>query len=407
MAHYKYVALSKNGVRVSGVMEAFNEMDAANRIRERCDIIEKIIPVKEGKPGILNQELGGNHLDSKAFTVMCSQFAIILDAGIPVARAVQLVADKTTNKTLKRLLEKVAKDVDAGRAVSAAFADHGEKLLPVTFIETLRAGEATGNLASSFRTMHTHFDKTTKMRAKVRGAMAYPLFVLLIAVAVVIVLMVKVVPAFTETFESMGAELPAPTRLLIAISHFFQNYYFVILAAIVLIWGILQIVQRSEKGKIALAKIRLKLPVLGEIEELNAASQFANTMSSMLGAGIPMNRAVSITSKIITNYHLQVQTEKLSGQLEAGRMLGASMKDETDYPDILIDMTSIGESSGEPERTLGTIANYYDSELEEAIKAALAKLEPALLVCLAVIAGFIVIAIYMAMFGMYDIMGNA
>lgn len=406
MPHFKYVALTHDGTRVSGIAEGFNELDAAQRIKGSCEVILKLTEIREKKSGLLNMDIGGSRLNDKAFTVMCSQFAIILEAGIPIARAVKLVADKTVDKTLRGIMDRVAKDVEGGRSLSAAFADYGEKLLPVTFIETLRAGEATGNLGRSFETMYEHYDKRSKMRAKVRGAMAYPLFVMVIAIAVVIVLMVVVVPRFTSMFAEMGGELPLPTRILIGASTFFSRYGWFILGIIALILLSIRGYGRTEKGRIALARWKLKLPVLGSIEELNAASQFSNTLAAMMGAGLTMDKAVSITSKVIDNYHLSRQTEQLAGHLESGHELGKAMRELTDYPDILIDMAGVGENSGEMEKTLKTIARYYDAELEEATKSALAKLEPALLVGLAAFAGFIVVAIYLAIFSLYGSMGN-
>lgn len=407
MAHYKYSALTRDGARVNGVIEGFNELDAASRIKENCSVILKLTEVRERElPAFFSMDIGGNRLDGKAFGMMCSQFAIILEAGIPIARAVKLVAEKTTDKPIKRLLERVAVDVESGRSLSASFADHGGKLLPVTFIETLRAGEATGNLARSFRTMQEHYDKENKMRAKVKSAMAYPAFVLTVAVIVVIVLMARVVPTFTGMFADMGTELPAMTRLLIVISDFFKNYILVILGVLAAAVLLVKVYGSTEQGRLNLAKLKLKLPILGNIEELSAASQFANTMTAMLGAGLPMTKAVSITAKVVNNYYLSDQTGKLCEQLETGHTLGASMRDGTSYPDILIDMTAVGENSGEPEQTLATVAAYYDEELEEATKSALAKLEPALLIGIAVVAGFIVLSVFSAMFAMYGGMGN-
>ncbi len=405
MAQFKYTALSRDGVKVSGLVEGFNELDAASRVKESCSVILKLTQVKEKKPGLLNLEIGGKP-DGKAVGMMCSQFAIILEAGIPIARAVKLVSEKTADKGIRHLLDQVAADVESGRSLSASFEDHGMKILPVTFIETLRAGEATGNLARSFVMMQEHFDKENKLRAKVKSAMSYPLFVLTTAVIVVAILMAKVVPQFTAMFAEMGGELPILTRILIAVSDFFKNNILFLLAAAVLLFLVVKAYGATENGKRNLARIKLKLPVLGNIEELGAASQFANTMAAMLGAGLPMTKAVAITAKVIGNYHLSVQTGLLCEKLEGGHALGPSMKEGTDYPDILVDMTGVGESSGEPEKTLSTVAAYYDQELEEATKSALAKIEPALLVGVALVAGFIVLAVFSAMFSMYDVMGG-
>ena len=403
MATYKYTALSNNGQRVSGIMEGYNELDAVDRIKQTYKILLEISEVKE-KAGLMNMEIGGNRLNAKAFTVMCSQFAIIVSAGIPIARTVQLIADKTTDKTLKKMLLKVAEDVESGRGLAASFADHGEKILPTTFVETIRAGEESGNLDKAFETVYEHFDKMNKMRAKVRGALAYPIFVMVVAVVVVIVMMVKVVPTFTEMFASFGSELPFVTQLLIDISNFFRRSWMAMLIIAVLVTIAYKLYDSLDEGRLNLAKLQLKIPVLGNISELNCASQFANTLSTMLASGLTMTRALAITSKTLDNYYISSEVGKITGKLEQGHALGASLREADILPDILVDMVGVGEETGEMEQTLKTIGTYYDTELDMAIASALAKLEPALLVGIAVVAGFIVIAMYMAMFSMYAVM---
>ena len=404
MVTYKYTALSNSGQKVNGVIDAFNEMDAVDRIKQNHSVIIKLTPTKGEGEGFFNMEIGGNKLNNKAFIVMCSQFAIILGAGIPIGRTVQLIAQKTTDKPLKRMLTHVAEDVEAGRSISSSFAERGEKLLPPTFVETIAAGEQSGNLDKAFQTVHEHFDKQAKMAAKVKSALAYPVFVLFIAVAVVVVLMVKVVPTFIAIFDSYDAELPLPTRILIAISNFFVKWWMPMLAVIIVFTIAYKLYSNTEDGRMNLAKWSLKVPVLGNIQILNAASEFANTMATMLASGLPMTRAITITAKTMSNYFMSTETGKLAVKLEEGRALGASMREANYMPDILVDMVSVGEETGEMEHTLHTIAKYYDAELDQAIADALAKLEPTLLVGLAGIAGFIVVAIYMAMFGMYAAM---
>ena len=394
--------MSHSGQKVSGVIEAFNEMDAVDRIKQNHSMIIKMTPVKE--KSLLNMEIGGNKLNNKAFIVMCSQFAIILGAGIPIARTCHLIADKTTDKPLKRMLMHVAEDVEAGRSIAASFAERGDKLLPATFVETIAAGEQSGNLDKAFQTVHEHFDKQAKMAARVKSALAYPMFVLVIAVVVVIVLMVKVVPTFLAIFDSYDAQLPVPTLILIAISDFFVKYWMVLVAVIAAVAIFYKVYGNTEEGRMNLAKWALKVPILGNIQSLNAASEFANTLATMLASGLPMTRAISITAKTMSNYYMSTEVGKLAVKLEEGHALGASMREANFMPDILVDMVSVGEETGEMEQTLKTIATYYDSELDMAINSALEKLEPALLVGRAGIAGFIVIAIYMAMFGIYGAM---
>jgi type IV pilus assembly protein PilC len=401
MAQFKYSAVTKGGEKVNGVIDAFNEMDAAARIRQTCDVILKIQDVSEEKPNLLALEIGGNKLNAKAFTVMCSQFAIILRAGVSLARAVHLIADKTTDKKLKRLLKQVAEDVEGGRSLSASFEDHGGKFLPATFIETLRAGEASGAIDRSFETMQAHFDKQVKTKAKVKSALAYPLFVIAIAIIVVAVVMIVVIPKLTPMFTEFGGEIPFMMNSLIVVSEFFQKYILVMIAFIAAIIIGVKLYGNTENGRIALAKLQLKLPVLGNIATLSAASEFANSMAALMNAGLPLPRALSITARTMSNYFLSTECGKLSGELEAGRALGQTMREQGVMPDILTDMVSVGEETGEIGKTLETVAQFYDAELEEATKSALAKLEPAMLIFIAIFAGYIVIAIYTGMFSMY------
>ena len=403
MAQFKYAALSRNGERVEGIVDAFNELDAAMRVKETCDVILRISEAteKKGLSPLLSADLGGGTLNKKAFIIMCSQFSIILKSGVPIVRTVNLIADKTTDKVLKKILTQVGRDVEGGRSLSASFEDHGGKLFPATFVETIRSGEESGNLDRAFDTMQAHFDKQMKMSRKVWGAMAYPAFVMVVAVGVVIVLMAFVVPKFLTIFDGYDAELPFMTQLLIAISNFFSHHILKIVVVLALLFIGFQVYAHTEDGHMNVSKLQLKLPVLGEIASLNAASQFANSMATLLNSGLTMNKAVGITAKTLDNYYVSTETGKLSTRLEEGHTLGDSMRENQVMPDILVDMTAVGEESGELAETLNTIAKYYDAELETAIQSALAKLEPALLVGLAGIAGFIVVSIYMSMFALY------
>ena len=404
MITYKYSAVSKDGMKVNGVIEGYNEMDAIDRIKADYDIVLKVTPIEEAKESILTRELGGTKLNNKEFTVMCSQFAIIIKSGIPIARAVTLVYEKTTDKALKKLLKKVSTDVEGGRSLAASFEENGSGLLPQTFIESIRAGEESGNLDTAFESMYEHFDKQTKIGAKVKGALMYPAFVLVLGIVVVIVMMVKVIPTFINIFDGLDAELPAITKSLIAVSTFFQHYW--ALLAVIAIVGFIayKIYGNTEEGRIKLAKNSLKLPVLGNIQQLNAASQFSNPLLTMIDAGLPLTKAVSITAKALDNYYISQEVGKMTGQIEEGHTLGDAMRDSGCMPDILTDMTAVGEESGELSETLSTIAAYYDSELATAISEALAKLEPTILVVIAAFAGYVVIAIYVAMFSMYGSM---
>ena len=406
MVTYKYTAKDRSGHPVKGIIEAFDEMDATVKIRNQYDTVTSLKQTHglDGLSRFLNFEIGGDRLNPKAFTLMCNQFSTILAAGIPIARAVHLVADKSTDKMIKRILVAVADDVEAGHTMSSSFEEHGGDKLPPTFVETIRVGEEAGDVANAFDSIYRHFDKQTKMNDKVRGAMMYPIFVMCIAVVVVIVLMVKVVPAFTAIFEDLGGEMPFLTRLLIGISNFIRGtfVYFLIIAAVLFV--AFMIFKTTETGKMALSRLQLQLPVLGNIAELNAASLYANTMATMIASGLSMTKSVAITSSVMPNYLYQTRIASMVDRIEEGRTVVDSMRDTEIMPEILTDMVGVGEDTGELKTTLDTVALYYDNELELAVTRAVAMLEPALLCFIAVVAGFIVIAIYMSMFEMYSVM---
>lgn len=404
MATYKYTAISKSGVKVSGVVEGFDEFDAVDKIKQECDVVLKITEVAEKKPGLLSMEIGGNRLNAKAFSLMCAQFSIILQSGIPIGRTVRLIGDKMTDKKLKGILKKVAEDVEAGRSVASSFQERGGKLLPAVFIETIRAGEESGNLARAFETMYQHYDKQVKMRAKVRNALIYPIFVLTLAVCVVIVLMVKVVPTFISIFESYGAELPLITQSLILISNFFRKYIVVMVAVVAAFLLAFKLYSNTEKGRMNVAKLVLKLPVMGNVTLLSAASEFSANLTTLIGAGLQLTKAISITARVISNYYISQSVGNMTSRLEEGHSLGDCMREANCLPDILVDMASVGEETGELEQTLHTISGYYEAELDMAVQDVLKKLEPTLLVFMAVVAGYIVLAVYIAMFEMYGVM---
>lgn len=405
MVTYKYTAISKGGEKVNGVVEAFNELDAADKIKQSCDVIVKIVEVKKkNTDSILNMEIGGKKLNKKAFTMVCSQFSTILKAGLPIARATRLVADKTSDKVLKKMLTAVAKDVESGRSLTQSLKDEGGDILPVVFIETIGAGEASGNMENAFDQMYKHYEEDLKMTAKVKSALTYPIFVLIIAVVVVIVLMAKVVPTFTEMFEGYGADLPAITKSLIVIADFFQNWYLLMIAIIALIVIVYKVYSNTESGRMKCARLAFELPVFGEISKLNAATQFANNMAALLSSGLTITECVNITSRALSNYYVSKEVGMMSSKLAEGKTLGESLKKVEVLPDILVDMAVVGEQTGAMEQTLATIGKYYEGELDTAISDLIKKLEPTLLCVVAAIAGYIVLAIYIAMFSLYGSM---
>lgn len=401
MISYKYTALSRDGAKVNGVIEAIDEYNAVEKIKEQDCIVTDIKEVKQNAfTDLMHMEVG-KKIDPKNLSVMCSQFAIILNAGTPINQTIKMIANQTKDKKLKKMLEAAYFDVSHGSTIEQAFRKNYNGL-PEVFLETIKAGEKSGTLSESFENMQKYFENSFKTTQKIKSVTAYPLFVLVIAIIVVIVVMVMVVPTLTATFSELGGDLPLPTKMLINTSNWFAKYWMILIGVILLLIVAYKLFISTQEGKRKVSDLSLKIPVIGNIISLNNSQEFATTMSTLLIAGLPISEALRVTSKCLTNYCMSQEVYSMAEKVETGTSLTTLMQNSEYLPTTLREMTGIGEKTGELDKTLKTIGEYYAGEADYATKSALGKLEPIMLVVLAVFAGFIVIAIYLPMFTMYN-----
>ena len=403
MITYKYTAISKDGAKVTGVIKAIDEYQAVDRIKAQHPVVVKIDEVKDTMLNrILNFEIG-KKFDAKALSVMCSQFGIVLESGMPIDECLKMIAAQTKDKKIKKMLELSAEDVAQGTPIATAF-EKNYPDLPVTFLETIRAGEVSGTLDKSFNSLADFYERSYTLEQKVRSAMSYPLFVLGVAVVVLIVVMAFVMPTFTSMFEDLGGELPDITKLLVSFTNFFQKWWLVMISVIILVIVAIILYKRSDTGRMNWAKLMLKLPVIGNLNILQASTEFASTMTTLLQAGLTVGDALNVTSKVISNYAIATDVKSMEEKIKTGQELGNVMRTNEYFPQVLKEMTAVGEKTGELEDTLNTISTYYNNEYNYAVGKAIAKLEPTMLIVLALFAGFIVIALYLPMFTMYNLM---
>ena len=403
MISYKYTAQSRDGARVSGVLEAVDEYAAVASIKQEYPIVLSISEVKQGGlSGILNKEIN-TKIDHKALSVMCSQFSIILTSGVAIDRAIMMVAEQTRDKKLKKMLTSSAKDVAQGSTMADAFEKNCPQM-PVLFIETIRAGELSGTIDHAFATLQDYYEKSYKVTQKIKQAMSYPIFVMVVAVIVIAIVMIFVMPTFISTFNDLGGELPTMTVILIHISNFFAKWWPIILAVILTAIVGFKIAVSTEKGRLWWAKHKLKSPIVGNINTLQGATQFATTMAALTQAGMTVSDSLRITAKVMDNYALQRDVAPMAEQVETGHTLGEVIKESKYFPQVLDEMTAVGEDTGELGKTLTTIGDYYTNEYNYAVQKAISKIEPTMLIIMAFIAGFIVISLYLPMFTMYNYM---
>ena len=272
---------------------------------------------------------------------------------------------------------------------------------PVTFIETIRAGEQSGTLELCFDRLHKYYDKSAKTRAKLVSTLTYPVLVLIVAAIVFMVIMLFAVPMFTSAFAELGSDLPPITRGLIAVSDFFLHYWWVFVLMILAFCIVRLLLRRSDRGRMFLAAGKLKRSPLKRLHQINASAQFASTMATMLAAGLPVTRSLEVTAGVINNYLFSDSVRRVRQGVEQGRDLAGCMAADPTFPRLLTEMTGVGERSGNMEQTLTVIGDYFDNEVSVTTQRLLSLMEPVITIALAVITVILLLAVYLPMFTMY------
>jgi len=397
---YKYKGISKSGEHITGVIEAYSESEAAFKLRDKCSVINNITEVGSvvAKAQLGIASIG--KISTKSLAILCSQFSVILKSGLPIVRCVEIVEVQTTDKNLKAILHDVAEDVSNGYSLAQSFDIH-KKYLPTVFIESIRAGEESGTLEVSFDRLTKYFEKSSMTKDKLKSALTYPVIVLIVAVIVAAIIMIKAVPMFKSTFESMGVELPGVTKALISLSDFFVHSWNILLIVIIVLLIGLRLFKGTTKGSEWSGARKLKRSLFRKVYTMDSASQFASTMSTMLYSGLTILRALDITSNVLNNYVLSKAVKSVVTGVEQGKSVAVCMKETGVFPDLLVEMTGVGEETGKMEETLEVISNYYDNEVSVTTGRLMTILEPVITVLLAVVTVFLLLSIYLPMFSMY------
>lgn len=398
MANYKYRGISHSGEVVNGVVEAPDKFEAVAKVKPACPIIEEIEEVDVKQRGIGKK---AKKVDAKNLSMLCSRFSIILGVGLPIVQAVDMLAGQMEDKYISRMLKEISKEVAMGRSLSSCFAARKE-CFPITFIETVRSGEESGDLAKAFNRLGIYYEKNSKTKQKVTSALMYPSFVMVVGVIVMVIIMTVAVPSFTASFASLGTELPAITKFVIGMSNFFTKYGMLLLLVIAALCFAGTLYARTEKGAEFFAGIVLGIPLIGKIVQLSASSQFAHTMSMMISAGMPILKCIDTSGKAVGNYILRRDILNTASGVEEGRSLGSCLEKSEYLPPMLVDMVAMGESTGTMETTLSSVGNFYDNEVDVSTTKALSILEPAIICVLAVFVILILFSVYLPMFSMYD-----
>ena len=405
MKKFRYEGLTSIGAPVSGVIEAFDKDEAVAKARASCKVLTSVEPVKSNKlEKILNADIGamlsGGKVKPKKLALICSQLAIELKAGLPLVKSLHLTAENEPDKRLKGMLNEVAEDVQAGNGLADSLTARAP-YLPRTFIETVRAGEESGRLDECFGRLQKYYENSAEVGGKVGSALVYPILLIVVAVVVVAIIMIKAVPVFEETFTSLGNELPWPTRALIAMSHFVTDNILIIIGVIAALIIGLTLFGKTKVGSHLYARLALKFPGIGQVNRMNAATQFSSTFSTLLSAGIPMVQAARVTSSVVDNILVGEDINRAAdGVVEGGRLCDGLKKSKW-LPKLLLEMVGVGEETGRMEETLDVVGVYYTREVGTAVQNALGILEPVIVIFMAAIVVFILLSVYLPLFSMY------
>ncbi|MET0519796.1 MAG: type II secretion system F family protein [Burkholderiaceae bacterium] len=386
---FEWEGKDRNGKIVRGELRAGGEAMVSATLRRQGILVSK---VKKRRVS------GGKSIKQKDIAVFTRQLATMMRAGVPLLQSFEIVARGSPNPTLTRLLNDIRQDVETGTSLSTAFRKH-PMYFDALYCNLVEAGEAGGILEALLDRLAIYQEKTVALKNKIKSALTYPVAVMVVAFIVVAVIMIFVVPAFKDVFTSFGADLPAPTLFIIALSEFFVSYWYLIFGGIGGgIYFFLQSWKRSVKMQKTMDRLLLKLPIFGDLLYKSAVARWTRTLSTMFAAGVPLVEALDSVGGASGNAVFAEATEKVQRDVSTGSALTTSMQATGIFPTMVLQMSSIGEESGSLDHMLGKAAEFYEDEVDEAVKGLSALMEPVIIVFLGTIIGGIVVSMYLPIF---------
>ncbi len=403
MPAYVWEGTTRAGALKKGELEAVDPAAVRTLLRRQGF---KSITVK-AKPKDLLEYLPflKQKVKEKEVVVFCRIFATMINAGLPLMQCLDLLAQQEANKTFQKIIRAIKEDIEGGMTLTDALKKYPE-IFDQLFVNLVAAGESGGILDVILQRLSSYMEKSMKLKAKVKGAMTYPASVLVIAVGVVALLLIKVIPVFQKMFEGMGGELPGPTQFLVNASQFTQNYWWVGVAIIVAIGYTFKRFYATEKGTLTIDAMLLKAPVFGPLIKKVAVAKFTRTLSTMMSSGVPILEGLSIVSKTAGNKIIENALVKVRHSISEGKTIAEPLEEANIFPPMVVQMIAVGEATGALDTMLAKIADFYDDEVDAAVEALTALLEPFMMVFLGGVCGGMIIAMYLPIFKMASVVGG-
>lgn len=342
----------------------------------------------------------------KDLAVFCRQFAIVLEAGIPLGTGLDVLREQTQNPTLKEIVADIYENVQKGTSLSTAMKKHAN-VFPEILVSMVEAGELSGQLDRVFVRMADHFEKEFKLNHKVKSALTFPIILCVVASLVIAVLMLKVIPTFAGVLNDMGSELPVFTKILVAISNFFKNFWWLIILGVgVLVFG-LKSYGATQDGKRVIGALALKLPVIKDVMKIILTARFTRTLGTLVTSGVLMLSALEVSRKVVGNEIIKSKMENAIEEVKKGRSLTQAIQGMKYFPPLVVSMVKIGEESGSLDFSLNKASDFYDQEVETSMQRLVSLLEPIIMVLMGAVVAFIIFSIMYPMISVYQNMAAA
>jgi type IV pilus assembly protein PilC len=393
MPAYVWKGKTRDGKAVSGERSAENK-EAVMALLRRDQILVSSVKEK-GKEMVLPKFGGG--VPAKELAIFVRQFSVMIDAGLPLVQCLEILGSQQENKTFAKILQQTRMDVEGGASLADAMRKH-PKAFDDLFVNMIAAGEAGGILDTILKRLATYIEKAVKLKGQVKGAMVYPIAVISIAAIVIAVIMWKVIPTFASMFEGLGAQLPLPTRIVIAISN-----WFVRLLPFLVIGAILGVVAfrryyATQGGRRVIDRMVLKLPIFGVLMQKIAVARFCRTLATLVSSGVPILDGLEITARTSGNAIIEDAIMAVRKGVEGGMTIAQPLKDSGVFPPMVVQMIGVGEQTGALDAMLSKIADFYEEEVDQAVANLLTLMEPVMILFLGTTVGGIVIAMYLPLF---------
>lgn len=393
MPLYKYSARSIDGKTINGVMEAESPIRLQQTLKGSNQFV---LSIKESGMGSLSLSRAA---PLKDLAILCRQFHAMLRSGVSVVKCLDLLYQQTENRRLKETVFHVYESVQRGDLLSESLRKQ-KRVFPELMISMVDTGEASGTLDNILGKLASNFEKDLKIRSKVQSSMIYPIVLSVLAIAVVTGLLIFVLPMFVEMFASSGTELPGPTRLLIGMSNFLLSSWYVVVFIIIFVAVMFKVWIGSESGRLTFDRFKTKIPIIRGTLAKIYSSRFTRSLATLVNAGLPLLSALDITARVVGNHFLAVKLQTVKEDVRSGVSLSQALRRAAVFPVMVHSMIGIGEESGTLDNMLETTADYFDEESEKALQQMVSLLEPALIILMAGMVGFIVISIVLPIFEM-------